>query len=345
MVETDLRLTYAFLAYSADLLGWSSSPRDVDRDWLASPVKADLGASLRDAIDQNRVRETLDGFTPSHSQYKGLQAALAKARQSGDGGATLGAWQLQQIRMNLVRWRWMPRDLGDRYVFINVPAYEMQVVERHEPVLSMRVIVGQPDWPTPVFSDEMTYVVFSPSWNIPENILREETLPRAARDPEFLVRNNIEVVGTSGEDAVDPSSIDWSNPDETAGLRLRQAPGPDSALGLVKFIFPNHFNVYLHDTPNDRLFNTPVRALSHGCIRVENPVGLAKYVLEDRTEWSDDRIVAAMNRPSEQAVTLKHRLPVHIAYFTAWVQPDGTVAFLDDVYGLDRRQAAIVRAR
>jgi L,D-transpeptidase YcbB len=360
IADLDMRLTYAFAAYAADLLGWSLSPKDVDRNWYATSAKADLGTILKAAIDQNRVTETIGELMPRHAQYRGLQAALKRVRERSpetnagrgakpqDGAAPsderAGDWDVERIRMNMQRWRWLPRDLGERYVLVNVPGYDMQVIERDRPVLSMRVIVGEPDWPTPRFSDEMTYVVFSPAWNIPENILREETLPRLARDPEFLERNNMEVVGTSGSDVLDPEAIDWSDPEQVAGVRIRQRPGPDNALGSVKFVFPNHFNIYLHDTPTEKLFNRPTRALSHGCIRVENPVGLANYVLRDRPEWSGDRIQAAMNRRSEQAVTLKNRLPVHITYFTAWVEPDGTVKFLDDPYGLDRKQA-IVRVR
>src|SRR5262249_39146256 len=177
-------------------------------------------------------------------------------------------------------------------------------------------------------------------WNIPENILREETLPRLARDPDYLTRSHLEVIGTSGRE-IDPEEIDWSDPEATHGIRLRQTPGPDNALGTVKFVFPNHFDVYLHDTPNDALFNRPVRTLSHGCIRVENPKGLANYVLRDRDEWTQERIGHAMQSGKEQAVTLKHHLPVHIVYLTAWVQPDGAVKFFDDPYGLDRKQARI----
>ena len=235
------------------------------------------------------------------------------------------------------RWRWAPRNLGERHILVNVPAYILQVVERDRPVLSMRVIVGDPEHETPLFSDEMTYVVFSPYWNIPPNILREETLPRVARDPGFLRRNNIEVVGTTGEgDAVDPESIDWSDESATRNYRFRQRPGDDNALGLVKFIFPNHFDVYLHDTPNDRLFFKEKRCLSHGCIRIEDPMAMAKYVMRDQPEWTDTRIQDAMSARREQAVRLKTPIPVHIGYWTAWVEPDGkTVTYTDDPYGID----------
>jgi murein L,D-transpeptidase YcbB/YkuD len=262
-----------------------------------------------------------------------LQAALARKEDPS---------RIQQIRMNLERWRWAPRELGKRYILINVPAYQMQVVEGDEPVLAMRVIVGKPDWPTPLFSDEMTYVVFSPYWNIPENILRDETLPRLVNDPDYLSRNNIEVVGTSGE-VVDPTGIDWADTTGTSGLRFRQTPGPENALGLVKFVFPNHFNVYLHDTPNDKLFNRPQRTLSHGCIRVEKPVELAQYVLRDQPQWTAERIAAAMHANREQTAKLASPLPVHIGYWTAWVAEDGRVTFTDDPYGIDRTHAQLIK--
>ena len=333
--EMDARMTYAYLRYAADLLGWTRSPRQVHRNWLTDAKEEDLAARLTDAVANNRVRDSLEQLAPTHPQYKGLQAALAREMQAPTGHQEL-------LRMNMERWRWAPRDLGERYILINVPAYMMQVMENDAPALAMRVIVGQPQNQTPLFSDEMTYIVFSPYWNIPPDILREETLPRVARDPDFLRRNNIEVVGTSGEEEIDSSLVDWSDPEATRGLRFRQRPGADNALGLVKFIFPNHFNVYRHDTPGDRLFNKEKRPLSHGCIRVEDPVALAKYVLRDQPQWTDTRIVSAMNARQEQTVKLKTTLPVHIGYWTAWVEPDGkTVTYTDDPYGLDPQHARL----
>ena len=329
--ELDAKLTYAYLRYAADLLGWSTSPSDVSRNWLTDPKKEDLAARLNTALESGKVRDTLEELAPTHPQYKGLQAALARERDKPTGEG-------ERIRMNLERWRWAPRDLGDRYVLVNVPSYMLQVMEGDTPALSMRVIVGNPNTPTPLFSDEMTYVVFSPYWNIPSSILRDETIPRIARDPGFLERNNIEVAGTSGSDgdAFDPTTIDWSDTSATAKLRFRQRPGPDNALGQVKFIFPNHFDVYLHDTPSDTLFFRDKRALSHGCIRVENPLALAKYVLGNQPEWTESRITMAMNTRTEQAVTLTEKLKVHIGYWTAWVEPDGSVTFTEDPYGLDQ---------
>ncbi len=335
--ELDTRLTFAYLRYAADLLAWSSEPRAIDPNWVAAPRKEDLAARLTRAVSDGDVRASLEELAPSHPQYQGLQAALAREREHPTGHAG-------QIRMNLERWRWMPRDLGDRYILINVPSFQMQVMEGNTPALAMRVIVGDPEHRTPIFSDQMTYVVFSPYWNIPEEILRKETLPHIVADPDYLERNHIEVVGTSGRDPIDPKSIHWGDEAAVSGVRFRQAPGDENALGLVKFIFPNHFDVYLHDTPNDRLFFKDNRALSHGCIRVENPVALAEYVMRDRSEWSPERITAAMHAGKERAVTLKERLPVHIGYWTAWVGPDGhTVTYTADPYGYDGKQAAVSR--
>jgi murein L,D-transpeptidase YcbB/YkuD len=328
--ELDARLTYAYLRYAADLIGWSGNPKAIYAAWIVAPSKVDLAEHLASAISSDKVRESLDELAPNHPQYKGLQTALQRERMNPTG-------HLEQIRINMERWRWMPRELGNRYVFVNVPAYQMQVIDGNTAALAMRVIVGDPKHPTPLFSDEMTTVVLSPNWNVPESIIRKEMLPRIVDDPSFLERQSIEVVGTSGE-AVDAEAVDWNDEEATAGLHFRQEPGPKNALGLVKFVFPNQFDVYLHDTPADSLFNKPRRALSHGCIRLENPVGLAQYVLRDRPEWTPERINTAMNAGQEQGVPLKEKLPVHIAYFTAWVNADGTVTYTDDPYKLDERQ-------
>jgi murein L,D-transpeptidase YcbB/YkuD len=247
---------------------------------------------------------------------------------------------LDQIRINMERWRWMPRDLGDRYILVNVPAYQMQVMEGDKPALAMRVVVGDPKHTTPLFSDEMTTVVFSPNWNVPESIIRKEMVPRLVNDPGYLERQDIQVVGTSG-DVVDAEGVDWGDEAAVARLHFRQEPGPKNALGLVKFLFPNQFDVYLHDTPTDSLFNKERRALSHGCIRLENPLALAQYVLRDRPEWTTEKISEAMNAGQEQGVPLKEHLPVHIGYFTAWVNPDASVTYTDDPYKLDQMQAQL----
>ena len=255
--------------------------------------------------------------------------------------ATVGAMnvpveqRIRTIELNLERWRWLPDRMPDRYFVVNVPDFRLEAIEQGKAVMDMRVVVGAPDNKTPIFADEMTHVVFSPYWNVPPGIAQEETIPRAISDPGFLARNNMEVVDASGE-RVDPDSVDWS---DAKGLRIRQKPGSGNALGGVKFIFPNNFDVYLHDTNATKLFDRIERGLSHGCVRVEEPHKLAQYVLRDQPEWTADTIDAAMKSGDEKHVKLKTPIPVYILYKTAWVH-DGGVRFLKDLYGHDADQAA-----
>ena len=243
--------------------------------------------------------------------------------------------RIRTIELNLERWRWLPDTMPARYLIVNVPDFHLEAIENGKAALDMRVVVGEPGNETPIFADQMTHVVFSPYWNVPEGIAKDETIPRAASDPGFLTRNNMEVVGPSGA-VVDPGSVDWSNAN---GYRVRQRPGSGNALGGVKFMFPNNFDVYLHDTNATTLFDRIERGLSHGCVRVEEPHKLAQYVLRDQPEWTAEAIDAAMKSGSEKHVKLKTQIPVYIVYKTAWVH-DGGVRFLKDLYGHDADQTA-----
>lgn len=249
--------------------------------------------------------------------------------------------RLNQIAMNLERWRWLPRDLGERYIFVNIPEMQLDVYEGNRIPLTMRVVVGKQDTQTPIFNDEMSYLVFSPYWNVPDSIAQGETLPAVINDPSFLQRTNMEVVDTAGR-VVDASSVDLNDP---TAYRFRQKPGANNSLGLVKFMFPNQYNVYLHDTPADSLFERAARSFSHGCVRVEDPVALAKYVLGDQPEWTDQRIRDAMQAGTEKTVKLKAPIPVFLGYLTARVRPDNTVQFRKDVYQVDGRLQKMLNDR
>jgi murein L,D-transpeptidase YcbB/YkuD len=256
-------------------------------------------------------------------------------------GGTLAAMnvpvssRIRQIQLNMERWRWLPRDLGANHIRVNIPEYRLDIWEQDHIALTMRVVVGAQDNRTPIFADQMTHIVFSPFWNVPPSIASEETLPAVQNDPGYLDRNNLEVVSASGK-VLDPYAVDWSDP---ASYRFRQRPGTSNSLGLVKFMFPNQYNVYLHDTPADALFKQPVRALSHGCVRVEQPTKLARYLLRDRDEWTDDRIDAAMHAGKENHVKLTKPVPVYLMYMTARAShEDGAVHFRPDVYGYDAQQ-------
>ncbi len=253
--------------------------------------------------------------------------------------------RVRQIEVNLERWRWMPADFGTPYVFVNVPGYRMQVRDVKENVaLKMRVIVGKETNRTPIFSDVMTEIVFSPYWNIPQSIETKEMAPEMLKDADYLDKKDIEVVRMVGGKAkvVKASSIDWSNVEGAGDFQLRQKPGAENALGFVKFLFPNRHNVYLHDTPTDNLFDKLTRDLSHGCVRLEEPVVLAVYVLRDQPEWTAETIQTAMHAGKEKHVALKNPLPVHIVYLTARVDEDGVLQFFPDVYGYDGKQLQLL---
>ena len=249
--------------------------------------------------------------------------------------------RIRQIELNMERWRWLPRDLGDPHILVNIPEMRLDVREHGQVPLSMRVVVGKQDTPTPIFNHQMTYLVFAPYWNVPDDIAQKETLPAMMKDPTFLERSNMEVVDAAGR-PVDAESIDLDKPGK---YRFRQRPGTSNSLGLVKFMFPNQFNVYLHDTPADSLFARASRSFSHGCVRLEQPEQLARYVLRDQPEWTPQRISEAMHAGSEQIVKLKTPVPVYLGYWTARVAAEGGVEFRKDVYGIDDRQSTRLAER
>ena len=254
--------------------------------------------------------------------------------------------RLRQIEVNMERWRWLPRDLGDPHVRVNIADFWLRVVEDGSPVLQMRVVVGTRYRQTPVFSDRLSYLVFNPYWHVPPRIATEDKLPEFRRDPSLLSRLGFEVLDGWGADArvVDPSTIDWGRLSAAAfPYRLRQRPGPANALGRVKFMFPNRHNVYLHDTPARSLFGRTERGFSSGCIRVERPVDLATYLLRDNEGWSESRVRTEMGRSTEQTVVLRRKVPVHLLYWTAWPQNE-TLHFRPDIYRRDEAVATALAA-
>jgi murein L,D-transpeptidase YcbB/YkuD len=231
------------------------------------------------------------------------------------------SYRLGQIAANLERFRWLPRTLGSRYIIVNVPAFQLQAFDGGKPVLQMKVIVGAEyeNRATPTFSDSMEYVVFRPYWIVPDTIAAKEIYPKVDQDPTYLDRNDYEITSIDGK------------------RRVRQKPGGKNALGLLKFIFPNDFNIYLHDTPQGELFQKDVRAFSHGCIRVEKPAELAQFVLG----WPVDRVRSEMEQgPDDHRVNLPRKVPVYIVYFTAYVRDD-RLYFGNDLYN---RDGALVQA-
>jgi murein L,D-transpeptidase YcbB/YkuD len=233
--------------------------------------------------------------------------------------------RIKQILVNMERSRWLPPTLAGDYLAVNIPEFKLHVYHADSLLWSCNAVVGKRANATTLFYGEIKYVVFSPYWNVPPGILRNEIIPGMNRNPKYLANHNMEVTGYSG------------------GLPVvRQRPGLNNSLGLVKFLFPNSYNIYLHDSPAKSLFGETSRAFSHGCIRIAEPAKLAGFLLKYSDDWNDEKIDKAMHRGVEQYVTLKNKVPVFIAYFTAFIDRDGRLNFRKDIYNLDDRLASMI---
>ncbi|MFD2999181.1 murein L,D-transpeptidase [Pontibacter toksunensis] len=295
-------------------------------------------------------------------QVKQFQMLHGMKEDGVVGGNTLATMnvpveeRINQIMINMERWRWIPKrmvpkSLEQKYIWVNIPEYKMYIYEdpdddpdaerEYKKVMDMRVIVGKTMHSTPIFSDKLEYVVMAPFWNVPNTIMAAEIKPKMLSNPSWLASQNMEVV-TKEKDPkpVSPYSIDWASvTEENFQYRVRQKPGPKNSLGMIKFLFPNEYAVYLHDTPADALFSQTNRDFSHGCVRVEYPVELAKYLLKDMPEWNESRIRSTMTSGEEEWVTLPSKVQVYIVYFTSWVDEQGQIHFREDLYGHDKKLA------
>jgi murein L,D-transpeptidase YcbB/YkuD len=281
----------------------------LDRDVALTPVTDSTG--VQGVVYSRELAGPVATFQARHGI--GVDSVLGPETVSSLNRPV--SFRLGQIAANLERFRWLPRTLGSRYVLVNVPAFRLQAFDDGKPVLEMKVIVGAEyqDRATPVFSDSMQYVIFRPYWNVPDSIAYKEIFPKAEQDPGYLERNDYEIVTVDGQ------------------RRVRQKPGDKNSLGLIKFMFPNDFAIYLHDTPEGELFRKDVRAFSHGCIRLEQPDRLAQFVLG----WPADSVRAQMEHgPDDHRVNLTRRIPVFIVYFTTYVTADG-LYFGNDLYSRD----------
>jgi murein L,D-transpeptidase YcbB/YkuD len=251
-----------------------------------------------------------------------------------------------QLRLNLERWRWLPQELGRRRILVNIAAYQLQVIEDEEVVLAMRVVVGMQYKRTPVFSDTVRYIVLNPNWHVPRSIAVDELIPKVQSDPSYLERFGMRLM-TTGLDPqeVDPSTIDWAAVKvDSFPYRFRQDPGRLNALGRIKFMFPNPYDVYLHDTPSRGLFDRAQRDFSHGCIRIEKPIDLAVYLMRKNSQWKREAIEAALDEGTERTIYLPKPIPIHLLYWTAWADEDGTIQFRADIHELDRPLAEALKA-
>lgn len=310
---------------------------------------ADLQKILTVTGDMNPADVTA-GDTYSAAAVEGVKHFQQRHSLEADGIVSTATQQalavpvakrIEQMAMTMERMRWMPRDLGNRYVLVNVPAYRLRAVAGDQQ-LTMKVIVGKSDTKTPMFSKNITDVVLNPSWSVPGKIAMREMLPKIRKNPDYLSRAGFTV--TENGATVDPASIDW----ETVGkgnfnYTFRQPPGDGNALGKVKFLIPDSDSIYLHDTSQPKLFSRAERSLSHGCVRLSEPKEFAKFVLTQEG-WSTDKIETAYESATPRTVPIAP-MPVHLVYWTSWVDEQGAPHFQRDIYGMDKTLLAAMTVK
>ena len=281
--------------------------------------------------------------------------------------------RISQIELTMERWRLLPQYLGNRYILVNIANYHLYGIENNNDTINMRIVVGKPQWNTPMFSEEMTHLIINPYWNIPPSIFKDDIAPKIMEDSEYMSKQNMDAMGLKAPEkiVVEEAEVvevvenveatevtDGDNTGETelseveiqnkkaqeeyiskvlsGKYRLRQNPGPGNPLGRIKFLFPNKHSVYLHDTPNRGFFKKAQRNFSHGCIRVEKPLELAEFVLSSNPSWTQNTIQSSINKMKTKTVHLDESITVYVLYFTTWVDNEGTVNFHKDIYGLDK---------
>lgn len=354
MADVEVGLSMAALTYARHARGGRVEPGLISENIDRKPYLKDPKSVIEEVSAAGDPAAYLRGLQPRHAEFErlrqlalSLKSALAapathaeepsppQGRKSRRPAERPEAAQLRKVQASMEQWRWMPEDLGNLHVAVNIPEFTMRVIKDGRVMHSERVIVGKTETPTPVFSNAMQTVVFQPNWYVPPSIKDEEIWPALERGSNILQRRGLRVQ-RGGKD-VDASRIDWASADPRQFV-VYQPSGAANALGQVKFLFPNRHDVYMHDTPSKGLFNSTVRTFSHGCVRVRNPLKFAELVMREDKAWDAPQIDALVRGPQQNnAIALERKIPVHITYFTASVEADGTAVFSADVYGHDAR--------
>lgn len=301
------------------------------RNRLIATGDVERGSELEsDVFDGNLEQGVI------HFQYRhGLDADGIAGKQTIEAMNVTVEHRIDQLLVNMERSRWVLSQFDDDFIVVNIAAFRAYLIRGGEPIWSTRVMVGKPYHATPIFRAKMTYLSFNPTWTIPTSITRRDILPKARKNPNYVKSRGFIVLDFKGNE-IDQDTIDWSNTSHFPYM-IRQPAGPDNALGLVKFMFPNSHAVYLHDTPSRQLFSSSSRAFSHGCIRTENPMELAEILLNDDEKWNQQSIQKLVESGVTTDVGLPQGLSVLLLYWTAFVEPDGRIFFFNDVYKRDKR--------
>lgn len=328
----DVALSEAVAAYAFQASGGRIDPARISKMIGARPAVVSAARALDETGKSADAGKALQAYNPPQPGYQALKRKLAELRArpapiaqlalnghrrwiSDETTGALRETKLEdELLTNMEFWRWLPRDLGAEKIMVNVPEFTARLYRDNEKILAVRVITGKPDRPTPLFTNAVQYIVVNPSWNVPQSIIEKEMLPHLAA----LREQGYEIRTVNGR------------------LHIRQPPGERNALGQIKFLFPNDYAVYMHDTPTRRLFAASRRAFSHGCVRVDQPFKLAEDLLQPQNGWDEARIRKLLG-PKERWVKLPRAVPVHIVYFTAAVDETGELKQFDDIYGYDRK--------
>ncbi|PWA07307.1 L,D-transpeptidase family protein [Flavobacterium psychrotolerans] len=245
--------------------------------------------------------------------------------------------RIKQMMVNLERLRWVPVKMENEYLLVNIPEFKLHIIENNQLIWTTNVVVGKDVKQTNIFKGNISKIILNPYWNIPNSIIKDEIVPNIKKNSNYLATNNMEVL--SGNKVIDPLTIDWNKYENDIPFTIRQKPGMNNALGKMKFLFPNNFNIYLHDTPSKSNFSEKSRAFSHGCIRVENPKKLVLYFLRKDKTWNATKVDSITKTEKEFSIPIKPSVPVYLAYFTSWVDSAGQLNFRNDIYNLDEQLA------
>ncbi len=329
LAEAELKLTQTVLTYArhvqAGRFAYTRVSRNIELP-QAVPEPADILGTIAAASDAGKA---LDAFSPRHEEYQKLKAMLAELRASAGGKKSEAPRQIETIIANMERWRWYPRDLGKAHVVVNQPDFTLRVMHEGAQVWTTRIVIGKPSMPTPLLTETMKFITVNPTWHVPPSIVHNEYLPALAQDPTVLDRMGLRVSYSGG------------------GVSITQPPGPNNALGRIRFNFPNRFLVYQHDTPDKYYFAHEVRAYSHGCMRVQDPAKYAEVLLNiarPHEHWTAERIKRMFGNGEQDIQLQPTPIWVHLTYQTAFVDNAGKLQTRRDIYNLDSRTFAAIKS-
>jgi murein L,D-transpeptidase YcbB/YkuD len=337
----ELKLDLAILKYARYARGGRFDPSNISPLFDVVPPVRDPKLVLAEIEASPSPDLYLQSLQPKHEQFLRLREALIRARAGeANGGKPLSDRDIKKIVLNMERWRWMPEDLGNLYVWNNTPEFMVYVVKDGQPIYGDKILVGTLAYATPMFTADMKTIVFNPDWNAPETVVKENLLP-PLRDGNLSILKVHKLSVSLNGTPVDPTRVDWGRVNIMA-YTFSQKAGPENVLGKIKFMFPNRHTVYMHDTLayRKKYFDKPMRAIGHECVRMERPESFAEALLSQDQGWSSSQVKDLWDNAVNKPISIEHKIPVHMVYFTAVVDDAGTISSFGDLYGLDNKMSA-----